>query len=83
LKDQEGTKLRFFQNDVRFTNQKSRALAPNYREREKILLAMLLDFVKSGGHEVCSRICARLCCVYFANVRGVAAAFSGKADTTV
>ena len=55
----------------------------NYREREKILLATPLDFVKSGGHEVCSRICARLCCVHFANVRGVATAFSGKAGTTV
>ena len=58
-------------------------LVPNYREREEILLAMPLDFGKSGGHEVCSRVRARLYCVCIANICGVAAAFSGKAGTTV
>jgi hypothetical protein len=56
---------------------------PNYREREKILLAMPRDFGKSGGHEVCSRVRARLYCVSIVNVRGVTTAFSGKAGTTV
>jgi len=55
----------------------------NYREREKILLAMPLDFVKSGGHEVCSRIRAGVCCVDFPNVRSVATAFSSKAGTAL
>jgi hypothetical protein len=44
---------------------------------------MPLDFAKSGGHEVCSRIRARLYCVPFANIRGVATALSGKAGATV
>jgi hypothetical protein len=44
---------------------------------------MPLDFAKSGGHEVCSRIRVRLYCVCIANVRGVATALSGKAGTAV
>jgi hypothetical protein len=44
---------------------------------------MPLDFAKSGGHEVCSRIRARLCCVRVADISGVAPALSGKAGTAV
>jgi hypothetical protein len=44
---------------------------------------MPLDFAKSGGHEVCSRIRARLYCVRVANIRGVATALSGEAGTAV
>ncbi len=44
---------------------------------------MPFDFDKSGGHEVCSRIRARLGFVSIANIRGVAAALSGKASATV
>jgi hypothetical protein len=68
---------------VTFGRVTSHIACPNYREGEKILLAMLLDFGKSGGHEVCSRVRARLYCVCIANIRGVATAFSGKAGTTV
>ena len=55
----------------------------NYREHEKILLAMPLDLAKSGGHEVCSRIRARLYCVCIANIRGVTTALSGKTGTAL
>ena len=44
---------------------------------------MALDLAKSGGHEVCSRIRARLYCLCIANIRGVATALSGKAGATV
>jgi hypothetical protein len=64
-------------------NYESRWLARNYRDREKILLAMPLDFVKSGGHEVCSRVRARLHCVCLANICGFATALPGKASATV
>jgi hypothetical protein len=55
----------------------------NYREREKIFLALPFDFAKTGGHEVCSRIRPRLRFVSVANIRGVATAVSGKAGTAV
>ena len=44
---------------------------------------MLLDLAKTGGHEVCSRIRARLYCVCIANIRGVATALSGEAGAAV
>jgi len=44
---------------------------------------MLLDLAKSGGHEVCSRIRACLCCLCITNIRGVATALSGKAGAAV
>ncbi len=55
----------------------------NYREREKIFLALPFDFAKTGGHEVCSRIHPRLRFVSVANIRRVATAVSGKAGTAV
>jgi hypothetical protein len=65
------------------TNRESRGLALNYRDREKILLAMPLDPAKSGGHEVCSSVHRRLHWVCIANVCGPATALSGKAGATV
>jgi hypothetical protein len=56
---------------------------PNYRDRAKILLAMPLDFAKSGGHEVCSSVRPRLHCFYIASICGLATALSGKAGATV
>jgi hypothetical protein len=56
---------------------------PNYRDRAKILLAMLFDLGKSGGHEVCSRVRTRLYCVCIANIRGFATALSGKTGATI
>jgi hypothetical protein len=67
----------------RLTNHPSRGLTPNYRDREKILLAMLLDLAKTGGHEVCSRIPARFPCVCIASIRGFTTALPGKTGTTV
>ena len=61
----------------------SRCLASNYREREKILLAMPPDAAKSGEHEVFSRVLIRLHCVCIANICGLATALSGKASATV
>jgi hypothetical protein len=55
----------------------------NYCDRAKILLAMLLDPAKSGGHEVCSSVRTRLHCVCVANIRGFATALSGKTGATV
>jgi hypothetical protein len=57
-------------------NHESRGLALNYRDREKILLAMPLDPAKSGGHEVCSTVDPRHHCVCIANIRGLATALS-------
>ena len=65
------------------TNRESRGLALNYRDREKILLAMPLDPAKSGGHEVCSSVHRRLHWVGIANICGLATALSGKAGATV
>jgi hypothetical protein len=59
------------------TNRESRGLSLNYRDREKILLAMPLDPAKSGGHEVCSSVHRRLHWVCIANICGVATALSG------
>lgn len=64
-------------------NRESRGLALNYRDREKILLAMPLDPAKSGGHEVCSSVHHPLHWVCIANVCGLATALSGKAGATV
>jgi hypothetical protein len=61
----------------------SHEVAPNYRDREKILLAMPLDLAKTGGHEVCSRVRTRLHCVRIPNICGVATALPGKASTTI
>jgi hypothetical protein len=58
------------------TDRESRGLVLNYRDREKILLAMPLDPAKSGGHEVCSTVDPRLHCVCIANIRGLATALS-------
>ena len=59
------------------------AFALNYRDREKILLAMSLDPAKSGGHEVCNRLRTRLYCVCNAGIRGFTTALPCKASTTV
>ena len=78
------TVRRILLGDVTFlTSHESGVFALNYREHKKILLAMPLDLAKTGGHEVCSRIRARLYCLYIAKLRGVAAALSGKAGATV
>jgi hypothetical protein len=58
-------------------------LSHNYRDREKILLAMPLDLAKCGGHEVCSRVRTRLHCVCIANIRGFATALPCKTSATV
>lgn len=58
-------------------------LALNYRDREKILLAMQLDPAKSGGHEVCSRVRARLHSGCISGIRSFAAALSGETGATV
>ena len=50
---------------------------------QNILLAMALDLAKSGGHEVCSRVRARLHRVYLADICGFATALPGKASATV
>ena len=65
------------------TNHETRGFVLNYRDRAKILLAMLLDLAKSGGHEVCSGVHRRLPCVCIANIRGLATALSGKTRATV
>ena len=44
---------------------------------------MQLGFVKSGGHEVCSRVRTRLHCVCITNIRGFATALPGKTSATV
>ena len=73
----------FLSRNVTHLRSRVARLVPNYREHEKILLAMPLDFDKSGRHEVCSRIRRRLYCLYIAKLRGVATALSGKAGATV
>jgi hypothetical protein len=55
----------------------------NYRDREKILLAMQHDPAKSGGHEVCSRGSTRLHCVCISSIRGFATALSSKTGATL
>jgi hypothetical protein len=65
------------------TNHESCVLALNYRDREKILLAMPFDPAKSGGHEVCSSVHPRLHCVCIANICGLATALSGKTGATL
>ena len=65
------------------TNHASRVPVLNYRDREKILLAMLLDLGKSGGHEVCSSVHPRLHCACIANICGLATALSGKTGATL
>jgi hypothetical protein len=55
----------------------------NYRDREKILLAMQHDPAKSGGHEVCSRVSTRLHCVCISSIRGFATALSSKTGATL
>ena len=64
-------------------NYESRWLARNYREREKILLAMPHDPAKSGEHEVCSHVRNRVHRVCIANICGFATALPGKASATV
>ena len=64
-------------------NRDPGGLVLNYRDREKILLAMALDLAKSGGHEVCSSIHRRLHWVCIASICGFAAALSGKTGATV
>jgi len=44
---------------------------------------MRFDLAKSGGHEVCSRIRARLRSRCIANIRGAATALSDKASAAV
>ncbi len=56
---------------------------PNYRDREKILLAMPLDLAKTGGHEVCSRVRNHVRCVCIANIRSFATALSGKTGAAI
>jgi len=65
------------------TNHESRAIPLNYRDREKILLAMPLELAKTGGHEVCSRIRTHLHCVCIPNICGFATALPGKASAAV
>ena len=65
------------------TNHESRALALNYRDREKILLAMPLELAKTGGHEVCSRVRNCLHCICIANICGLATAFPSEASAAV
>ena len=50
---------------------------------KKILLAIPLDPAKTGGHEVCSPVRARLYCAYIANLRGFATALPGKTRAAV
>ena len=64
-------------------NYESRWLARNYREREKILLAMPHDPAKSGEHEVCSHVRNRVHRVCIANICGFATALPGEAGATV
>ena len=82
MKKLKGKKDPFGRRNVS-TNRKSRGLALNYRDREKILLAMPFDPAKSGGHEVCSSVHHRLHWVCIANICGLAAALSSKAGATI
>jgi hypothetical protein len=65
------------------TNNGSLGLDLNYHDREKILLAMLLDPAKSGGHEVCSRVRPHLRSVCIASIRGFATALSSKTGASI
>jgi hypothetical protein len=65
------------------TNHACPAFVLNYRDREKILLAMSLDPAKSGGHEVCNPVRTRLYCVCNASLRGFTTALPCKASAAV
>lgn len=73
----------FFELCSFLTNHAFRAFALNYRDHEKILLAMSLDPAKTGGHEVCNRVRTRLYCICNGGVRGLTTALPCKASTTV